>query len=137
MSHIKKILIALLLLSATAFGGLTRDNPPLNLYTQGSSTAAGVTATLVVPGADGYNIVLNGTNVATSTITVAIQVFDSQAGAYVTPATIGLNSVANPITLTNATSQIINIPGGFEGVQVNVTSFGTATGTFDCTITAY
>ena len=132
MLNIKRLLfLASLFLCLSAKANLTDTVMP---YAQGNSTTATVTCTLQVSGANGYAVILDGTLVATSTITVAVQVWDPIQGAWITPVTIG--GVTQPITLTNATAQVVNIPGSFPGIRVNVTSFGTATGTFYAYISA-
>jgi hypothetical protein len=139
MSNIKKIVSRFLLVvclgCSTSFGSLSPANPPLAFSAYGQTSSATLVANLQCAGADGYNIILDGTAVATSTITVTVQVLNTGTGAYVTPATIG--TATNPITVTNATAQVVNVPGGYPGIQVTVTSFGTATGTFKCIIYAY
>jgi hypothetical protein len=138
MQNITKKLLAGLIaicLAVPSFGALSPSNPPVSFTAYGQTTIAAVSATLQCAGADGYNILLDGSAVATSTITVAIQVLNGATGSYQSPVTI--NGVANPITVTNGTTQLINVPGGLPGIQVNVTSFGTATGVFRCSIHAY
>lgn len=133
----KKLLAGLIAicLAVPSFGALSPSNPAVSFTANGQTTSAAVSATLQCAGADGYNILLDGSAVATSTITVAIQVLNGATSTYLTPVTI--NGVANPITLTNGTTQLINVPGGVPGIQVNVTSFGTATGVFRCAIYSY
>lgn len=106
-------------------------------FATGTATAAGVVASLAQSGASGYIVILDGTSVATSSITVAVQVLDISNNSYVTPTTIGNPGVTQPVTLTNATIQIVQIPGGFPGIQINITSFGTATGTFRGVVMSY
>ena len=103
----------------------------------GFATAAAVAQTVTVPNSTGYAILLDGSGVGTSSITVAIQVLQTVGSTYQTPTNIGNPGVANPITLANGTSQFIMIPTGWPSIQVNVTSFGTATGTFRTVILAY
>jgi hypothetical protein len=138
MQNITKKLLAgviAICLSVPCFGALSPSNPPISFTAFGTTTSAAVSATLQVAGADGYNILLDGSALATSTITVAIEILDAANGVYVAPTTV--NGVANPITFTNGTSLLINVPGGVPGIRVNVTSFGTATGTFRSAIYAY
>lgn len=108
-----------------------------NQIVTGSATTAGVVCTMTNPNANGFNILLDGQAQATSSITVAIQLLNPLTGNYSTPTGIGNPNVADPITLTNATTQQVQCPGNWPGIQVNVTSFGTATGTFRAMIVAY
>lgn len=137
MSITKKFLVACLSLwlGLASSGALTSDNPPINLFTTGFNTAAGATCALTVGGADGYTVLLDASALATSTITVSIGVWDPGTSAWVVPATIA--GTSNHITVTNAVSQVFNFPGGYPGLQVSVVSFGTATGTFNASISAY
>ena len=107
--------------------------------TSGSATGAGVIASATMQGlaAAYYTVLLDASALATSTITVAIQVLDVGNSTYVTPSGIGNPNNANPITVTNGTvPALVQIPGPLPGIQINVTSFGTATGTFRVVIVA-
>lgn len=137
MLLIKRLAFWLVFLFAavSAEAAITPWDFPVNIAVSNSLTVAAICCNLQVGGAQGFNVLLDGTSVGTSTITVAIQILDPNTSTYVTPATV--NGVANPVTLTNGTAQLINIPGSVAGVQINVTSFGTATGTFVGSISAY
>ena len=89
---------------------------------------------------DGYIILLDGTAIGTAPLVVTVGLLNFQTGTYIAPATIwGPNSagVTNPVTVTNATAQVVNIPGAWPSVQVSIASFGTSTGTFRAMIQAY
>jgi hypothetical protein len=107
---------------------------------QGSLTAAGV-ACVCSPGADAHNILilLDAKNVGTAALNVSVEVLDPVSGAYVAPALVwgpAAAGVTNPVVVTNATVQLVRIPGSWGSVRVNVPSFGTSTGTFNAAILA-
>jgi len=119
----------------------------LGLVASGSKTQAsgtGVVVNMVQPAASSYTILIDASSVATSTCTIAIQVLSPNDGAapgtYVAPQVIGSSGgtaqAAGTITITNALSYVIVVPGGYPGIQVSVTSWGTATGTIYASITA-
>jgi hypothetical protein len=109
------------------------------LVVQGSATAAGVVCTLMPESVtDTCMFLLDGTAVGTAALPVSVQVL-SGGGAWVTPATVwgpGATAVTNPVSVTNATAQMVFIPSGWAGVRLNIASFGTSTGTFKATIQA-
>jgi hypothetical protein len=131
MKKLLSILCSLAMLSASSAA------IPNAQSASGSATGAAVVCNLAGAGTDGFVVILDGQAQATSTITVAIQVLNPMTGNYSTPTTVPGSATANPITLTNATTQTFTIPGGYPGIQVNVTSFGTATGTFRAMIWTY
>ena len=137
MLNIKKLLLAIsVLIALPVFAALGPGPIAGNSTTAGGPlTAAGTACQVGVIGVDGYVVVLDGSALATSTITVNINVLDPVTGTYSTPVSIG--GVTNPITFTNGTTQVLTIPGGYAGIQVAVTSFGTATGTFNAWIATY
>jgi hypothetical protein len=107
---------------------------------RGSLTAAGI-ACVLSPSLDAKNILvlLNAKNVGTAALVVSVEVLDPMSGAYVAPATIwgpAAAGVTNPVSVTNATAQMVRIPGSWASVRVNVPSFGTSTGTFTAAILA-
>jgi hypothetical protein len=107
------------------------------LVVGGSATAAGVVCTLTPDIAvDSFLILLDATAVGTAALNVGVQVLNA-SGAYVAPTPIwgpAAAGVVNPVVVTNATAQMVSIPGGWPGVRVNIASFGTSTGTFRATI---
>lgn len=135
MLNIKNLFRAFIVFSCLCLTARADLNQPKPIYAEGNATSAAVSCSLQVAGANGYIVILDGTNVATSSVTVAVQVFNPINSVWSTPVTIG--GVSQPITLTNATTQVVNVVGSFPGIRINVTSFGTATGTFQGYISAY
>ena len=85
-------------------------------------------------------ILLNGKNVGTAALNVSIEFADLNTGVYTAPTLVwgpASAGIANPVAVTNATAQVILIPGGWGSVRVNITSFGTSTGTFAASIQTY
>ena len=112
-----------------------------SLVARGTATAAGVVCTCTPPvTVDGFLILLNGKAVATAALSVAIEIQDANTGTWVAPTQVwGAASagIANPVSVTNATAQIVSIPGNWGAIRVNIPSFGTSTGTFAATIQSY
>lgn len=87
---------------------------------------------------NGFNVLLDGVGVGTGPILVAVNFLDFGNGSYRNTAFYaGGALVASPISLTNGTAQIINIPGHWPAIQVAVTNYQTGTGTFRAMIHAY
>jgi hypothetical protein len=107
---------------------------------KGSLTAAGIACVCSPPlNAQNILILLDAKNVTTAALVVSVEVLDPMTGTYVAPASVwgpAAAGVTNPVSVTNATAQMVRIPGAWSSVRVNVPSFGTSGGTFSAAILA-
>lgn len=151
ISLISLIAIALFTMPVNPIHAALTPNGPITGQATGSHalTSTGVICTLGAPGAaaSGYTIIIDATQMATSTCTVNIQVLvptdGSSPGTYVTPTAWYINGVATvsgslgTLTITNGDVYVYSIPGGVPGIQVNLAGDGSATGTISASISVY
>jgi hypothetical protein len=73
-----------------------------------------------------WTIELDAEDIGVAAIVVLVQTFNINKGAYFAPTTPAWNA----ISVTNATKQMLSWTGPLYGIQVNIATFGTSTGTF-------
>lgn len=78
-----------------------------------------------------WTIDLDGSLIATAALVVAIQTFNVAKGTYVAPSTPAWNA----ISIAVGTKQLFSWTGPLVGIQINIATFGTSTGTFYAQIT--
>lgn len=91
-------------------------------------------------GVDGFLILLDATAVGTAAISVNVNLLNFGTGTYVTPSPLwgpAAAGVTNPVSVTNATAQVVYVLSHWPSVQVSITTFGTSTGTFRAMIQAF
>ncbi|PYX53918.1 MAG: hypothetical protein DMG76_23745 [Acidobacteria bacterium] len=108
---------------AQASGSLTA---PGTICTLPTTAVGSVYQQVHISRATFWTIELDGEDIGTAALIVAVQTFNINKGAYFAPTVPAWNA----ISVTNATKQMLAWTGPLYGIQVNVASFGTSTGTF-------